>query len=194
MATKRGFIVLHSAPEKFFTFPMEIYDLYLDEPDSGGTNSDDHYKITVKIHKTDTDNIKILETAVEAIYQYSQPQRIPADLGSLLVDGANFVDNNPDLASYFVVTFKSLKKPSLQPPESRLTIGDLVRVEAQCTSDDEGNGHLELHRIDKCYPVSDGKNDVFKLLGADEQGLLEAYYAAPENIRSAIRAMLNLVD
>jgi hypothetical protein len=185
---------LRAASEKFFTLPMEICDLYLDEPDSGGASSDDHYKITVKIHKTDADNIKILETAIEAFYQNLQPQGASEDLTSPLVDGVNFVDNNPDLASYFVVTFKSLEQPSLQPTESDITIGDLVRVETQCAFDNSGKAHLKLHRIDKCYPLSHGSSDVFKLLGTDEQALLEAYYTAPENIRSAIRAMLNLVD
>lgn len=190
----RGITILHPVLKDFSTQPLEIYDLYLEEPDSGGTNSDDHYKITVKIHKTDAQNIDIVAAAISECCDAAWPDGTPDSFVSPLIDGANFVDNNPDLASYIVVTFKSLVEPTLTPSDASFTIGDLARIQAKCAFDGSNNLILQLLQVTKCYPISDGKNEAIKLLGADQQALLEAYYAAPENIRSAIRTMLNLVE
>jgi len=172
---------VHPVLKDFSTQPLEIYDLYLEEPDSGGINSDGYYKITVRIRKTDAHKINIVAAAISECCDAAWPDGPPDNFVSPLIDGANFVDSNPDLASYIVVTFKSLVEPNLTPSGATFTIGDLARIHAKCAFDDSNNLILQLHHVTKYYPVLYGKNEIshgkiaaIKLLSTNQQALLEA--------------------
>jgi hypothetical protein len=175
--------------------PLEVVDLYLNEPDSGGEHSDDQYKIIVKIHKSDHENIGLLNRAVDLVCQTQWPRGVPKNYVSPFVDGDTLVDKNPALTSYYIVTFKHPEPPKLHPKNSSITVGDLVRLHGCAELDLKDSSAtivLKLVQVDKCYAIDDRDNDAVKMMGADQQELLEAYVKAPENIRVAIRAMLKL--
>lgn len=108
---------------------------YLREPDQGREFSDGKYKITLLIDKGDEQGLDAIRSACEKAAKSEWPDGMPSNLRSPLRDGAEKADKNPDLANYFMVTFKSQKAPALydasgKPLKAEVNIfsGDTVRV------------------------------------------------------------------
>jgi hypothetical protein len=108
---------------------------YLREPDSGREFSDDKYKTTVLISKADEAGLAVVKQACEAAAKAEWPEGVPAGIRSPIRDGAEKADKNPDLAEFYMVTFKSQKAPALydaagKPLDSAVNIfsGDQIRV------------------------------------------------------------------
>ena len=83
---------------------------YLREPDSGREYSDDKYKVTVLIDKADEDGLAIIRNACAKAAADEWPEGAPNGMRSPVRDGA---DKSPELADYYLVTFKSKQQPKL---------------------------------------------------------------------------------
>ena len=108
---------------------------YLREPDSGREYSDDKYKTTILISKNDEAGLAVIRNACEAAAKAEWPEGVPAGIRSPLRDGAEKADKNPDLADYYMVTFKSQKAPALYDAAGKslnddvnIFSGDQIRV------------------------------------------------------------------
>ena len=110
---------------------------YLREPDEGREFSDGKFKTTLLIAKSDEEGLAILRDACDKAAKAEWPgvTGLPPGLKSPLRDGADKADKDPDLANYFMCTFKSQNAPALydstgQPLASDVNIysGDQVRV------------------------------------------------------------------
>lgn len=105
---------------------------YLREPDSGREYSDDKFKVTALVSKSDEAGLKILRDACMKAAQAEWPEGIPSNIRMPLRDGA---EKSADLADYFLVTFKSQKAPALVDAagaalahDINVFSGDVIRV------------------------------------------------------------------
>lgn len=98
---------------------------YLREPDAGREFSDGKYKTTLLIDKSDEDGLAIIRAACEKAAKAEWPQGIPANLKSPLRDGAEKADKDPELANYYMCTFKSQKAPQLYDSTGKPLAGDV---------------------------------------------------------------------
>ena len=98
---------------------------YLREPDSGREFSDDKYKTTLLIDKSDEAGLAIIRDACKKAADAEWPDGIPSGLKTPLRDGAEKADKDPDLANYFIVTFKSQNAPQLYDSQGKPLAGDI---------------------------------------------------------------------